>query len=179
MTGVSIHLEPYELKVIMVTDESENMDDLVSENKTFDASQEEVNGPWKVSFAQNEDYPHFTGEIVLDDLHNILRENPKFSGIIRYENTFVSDGKDSELILENAYESAEVWCNSKYAGIRFCPPYKYDLSDLLKDGTNTIRIEVRTTLERKVYYLPGNKGFFNAEEVISPEGIIGKVLLNH
>ena len=135
----------------------------------------EVTGPWKVSFAENENYPDFTDEMTMDVIENILK--PYFSGVVRYEASFTSSEGAHELELENAYESAEVWVNGEYAGERICPPYRFDLTGLCREGENTLRIEVRTTLERKVYQMMGGKGMFGAPmmNVVTPSGIVGKV----
>ena len=40
--------------------------------------------------------------------------------------------------------------NGVSAGIRIVPVYRYDIAALVKEGSNTLTIEVATTLERAV-----------------------------
>ena len=47
------------------------------------------------------------------------------------------------------YEDVEVFVNGQSLGIQVLPPFWYDISGALKDGRNTLRIEVATTLERE------------------------------
>jgi hypothetical protein len=42
-------------------------------------------------------------------------------------------------------EAAQVWVNGKYAGSVWKPPYRVDVSGLLKAGDNAIRITVANT----------------------------------
>ena len=55
------------------------------------------------------------------------------------------------MILEitDAGEDVEVFINGKSAGIQVLPPFRFDISNLLQDGKNSLRIEVATTLERE------------------------------
>ena len=81
-----------------------------------------------------------------------------------------------QLEIEDVFESAEVWVNGEFAGMRLCPPYRFDIDGLCKDGTNEVRIEVRTTLERKVHAITGGMSFFGPEFlVVAPSGILGEV----
>ena len=48
----------------------------------------------------------------------------------------------------------EVFVNGVSAGIQIAAPYRYDLSSLVKEGENELRIEVATTLEREMSQHP-------------------------
>lgn len=169
-------IEPYEMMVIVVPKNADAYKDAAA-LPVYGTEKTEVTGPWKVSFTENENYPDFTDEMTMDVIENILHVKPYFSGVVRYEASFTASEGAHELELENAYESAEVWVNGEYAGERICPPYRFDLTGLCREGENTLRIEVRTTLERKVYQMMGGKGMFGAPmmSVVTPSGIVGKV----
>ncbi|MBR1496087.1 MAG: hypothetical protein IJ617_00485 [Oscillospiraceae bacterium] len=170
----TVTIEPYEMLIVIVTPEAVE----AQEEPACAGGGTEIAGPWRVSFTENERYPDFDNEIRLDTPENILKYQPDFSGVIRYENSFRSTAGNHELLLEDAYESAEVWVNGQYAGMRFAPPYRFDLGGLVRDGENELRIEVRTTLERKVHKLTGGMGFLGPEyNVVLPSGIVGKVTL--
>ena len=86
---------------------------------------------------------------MLSEICSFSREYPDFSGWIAYETSFAGKtGRQTILELTEVYESAEVFVNGRCAGRCICPPYRYDLTALLQDGENQLRIEVATTLER-------------------------------
>ena len=81
------------------------------------------------------------------------------------------------LKLTDCYESAEVFVNGILQGERIAPPYVFALQNL-KEGTNTLIIEVRTTLERMVHKMTGGMTHFGPEmNVVLPEGLTGPVTL--
>lgn len=108
--------------------------------------------PWTRSVCAAIDYPHFSGaqETALPD--NLAAEQPDFSGFVRYESHFSFSGT-GRIILEitDAAEGVEVFVNGSSAGIQIVPPYRYDLSEWVRAGENTLTIEVATTLERQCY----------------------------
>ena len=110
---------------------------------------------WKRSLCRSIDYPAFQKEkrITLPDA--LAEEEPLFSGFVRYENT-ISCKKGEGLLLEisKAAEGVEVFVNGVSAGIQIAAPYRYDLSSLVKEGENELRIEVATTLEREMSQHP-------------------------
>ncbi len=175
-TEIALKLKPYEMAVFVITsDDSELKSQAVTpiEPKSIGRV---VAGTWKVSFTENENYPNFKDEIQMTELGNILDQKPDFSGIIRYEISFEGKEADSYLELEDAFEAAEVWINDEYAGSSLCPPYIFETAGKVKDGTNTLRIEVRTTLDRLVNKLTGGAGFLGPDiKIVSPSGIIGDV----
>ena len=116
---------------------------------------------------------------MVDELHDIGRLARDFSGFIRYENTFTLSGDSDlpeKLVIDQAYEGVEVWVNDSYAGMVIALPYVFDIKDKVKTGENTLRIEVATTLYRKVSGMEDkNNPFRNPPIVQEPIGIIGDV----
>lgn len=138
---------------------------------------QEIREMWKVSVCESEEYPNFRLCGSMKELHDIGRILPNFSGYIRYESTFQGK-REEEVILEieDAYEGVEVWVNEEYAGRCICQPYHFDISNSVQDGRNRVRIEVATTLYRKVRSLGKVKNVLAPfEAVIEPSGIVGKV----
>ena len=70
----------------------------------------------------------------------------------------------------------EVFVNGQSLGIQVLPPFWYDISGALKDGRNTLHIEVATTLERENYSVPQQMGLPKPEPK-DPSGISGEVHL--
>lgn len=83
------------------------------------------------------------------------REKPDFGGFVRYDKVFdltETEAASDNIILEipDAAEGVEVFVNGVSAGIQIVPVYRYDIAALVKEGSNTLTIEVATTLERAV-----------------------------
>ncbi len=111
---------------------------------------------FRVSSCKSIDYPNFTNEEIVTKLVPYSHKYPKFSGYIVYETIIESDvteilknGNQVELYVENAGEDVEVFVNGKSAGIQVLPPFCFDITNLLEQGKNILRIEVATTLERE------------------------------
>lgn len=133
-----------------------------------------LTGPFKVSFASQENYPNFTDEILLEQLKPIQKVKGKeeFSGVIRYEMTFWSDKKiPTYLTLNRVYEGARVSLNGSDNMIRICPPYRFDLSEYVQKGENQLVIEVTTTLARK------NQDWLSQFILMEPIGITESIML--
>lgn len=180
--GIRLTIHPFEMKVIIIpaADTQTDLDAFVSPSKTLGEKICEIAGPWAAAFTENDIYPDFVDETILNSLDNILKLCPDFSGIIRYENRFdLTDTTDVALAIEDAYESVDVWCNGRYVGERICPPFVFDLSKTAVTGSNMLRIEVRTTLERKVHVLTGGKSLFGPTMLmVKPEGLIGSAAIH-
>ncbi len=176
-TRIKLTLEPYEMAVLVIAEDEKRYKNCARAPYTMGAKVAQMEDGCNVSFVENENYPQFADTVTMQQPENVLRYQPDFSGVIRYEGT-VTLSAEKELILsiEDAYESVEVWCNGTYAGERICPPYRFDISGLTHEGTNDIRMEVRTTLERRVHALTGGKSPFGPQfGVVPPSGIIGSV----
>ena len=63
---------------------------------------------------------------------------------MRYETVFELGETKAVLTLEDAYEAVEVWVNGEYAGMKIAPPYRFDLSGIVRNDKNDLRIEVTT-----------------------------------
>lgn len=135
---------------------------------------------WKRSVCASIDYPKFEDEKQVTLPDSLEQEAPLFSGFVKYEKTYdrPADIKQVILEIEDAGEAVEVFVNDHSAGIQIVAPYIYDLSMLTKTGDNQIRIEVATTLERKMSTIPDPIRTYMGLEQKVPEcasGIHGKV----
>ena len=125
-------------------------------------------------------------ETVLEQRSPLSGKYPDFSGWVAYEQTFESKAEEKTVLeLTEVYETAEVFVNGVSAGRVIAPPYRFDLTELIKDGENTLRIEVATTLERAVAKIQRETkdpmaGFvFDRREagVLHPYGLLGTATL--
>ena len=136
---------------------------------------------WKRSVCASLSYPKFGEEKEVELPDQLAREQPDFSGFVRYESSFfvrygkrkeetaesakaaqkredteplsvdLEDGGGLLLELTEAWEGVELFVNGRSAGIQIAKPYRYDLTEYIQEGVNSFVIEVATTLERKCY----------------------------
>ena len=73
----------------------------------------------------------------------------------------------------------EVWINDKYAGMKVCPPYRFNITGLAVTSENQIRIEVANTLDREFRAMEPNSPMLRLRGVtpLAPSGIVGDVTI--
>ena len=142
------------------------------------AAELQLTGPWDVARCAARDYPAFSAPVRMEQLQNMARLYPDFSGFFRYETAFQLPAVPAaaSLTLEHAGEGAEVWVNGRYAGMRICAPYCLDLTGLLQAGTNSLRIEIATTLDRAARAGGGGRNIMGTLP-LAPTGLWGQVTL--
>lgn len=111
-----------------------------------------LDGPWKVRFPSGWGAPD---SVSLDKLISWTdHENPGiryFSGIARYEKEFAVARKwlhnDSRLYLElgRLWSVGEVFLNDHSLGIVWKPPFRVDITEAVKPGSNKLEVEVANT----------------------------------
>ncbi|GAB3943051.1 hypothetical protein GCM10028805_08650 [Spirosoma harenae] len=80
-----------------------------------------------------------------------------FSGIATYQKSFqykpvAGMAKNGRLYLDlgNISKVGEVWLNNKSLGIVWTPPYRVDITDVLRSGTNTLKIDIANTWSNRL-----------------------------
>ena len=126
------------------------------------------NRGWTRSQCESICYPDFERPVSVDLPDKLAEEQPRFSGLVRYEKQITLDTVPAACILEitNASDSVELFVNGDSLGVQIPAPCLYDLTPYLRSGENNIAIEVATTLERAL-----------CENPKCPSGIHGEVNL--
>lgn len=183
--SLNVSIEPLK-SLIVVFDKNENS---FTMNKMCYSSIDEINksnelikfsnDQWKRSTCSGIDYPNFKDEKLINLPDSLVKENPDFSGFIRYENTFNistnhNDSNHFILNISDAYEGVEVFINEKSLGIQIVPNFIFDISKEIIQGENKIKIEVATTLEREMFKAP-SKSIRPPPQPKDPLGINGLV----
>ena len=122
-----------------------------------------MNGSWNLSF--KEGGPVLPQKQILPNLKNWTDLNKDtllytFSGIGIYETSVVVDKKNSQdfiLKLGKVNESAKVFVNGKEAGISWSFPFELSIGRFLKQGKNTITIEVANLMANRIRYMDQHK----------------------
>ncbi len=84
----------------------------------------------------------------------------RFSGIANYETTIQLDkqqDKSYRLSLGTVGESARIFVNDQEAGVLWAHPFQLEIGELLRDGNNSIRIEVANLMANRVRDLDRRK----------------------
>ena len=155
-TVLNLEIDKYESKILIFT----NKDDFeyeVEENKHL-IKTKLIDTPVEISFSKALDYPNFTKGKTYPKLKSMELNEELFdySGTIRYNWNFKTNHnkfKKAILDINGVSEVVEVFLNNKKIGVKISDPYKYDISDSLKNGNNNLIIEVTNTLgnEQKDY----------------------------
>jgi hypothetical protein len=133
----------------------------------------ELRPTYTVEIADSENLSEFRPLCVTDKLFNIGAPEhlPDFAGKARYTFSLEVDnaGSNAAIDLGQVGQTARMWVNGEYAGIRVAAPYRFEIGGLLRKGENTIVVETADTLARKV------RDRFSEYLQIPPAGMIGPV----
>ncbi|BFT74433.1 glycosylhydrolase-like jelly roll fold domain-containing protein [Paenibacillus sp. P36] len=169
---VQLELSPYESIILL---NGAALGGYTASPRYAVSSEAELQGEWRVSTADSEHYPQFTEWGKLTALTNMSRPDylPRFSGTFRYEMEFAWRESTNNVLLDlgEVYETAEVWLNGELAGVCICPPYRMEVHGLIKQGSNSLVIEVTNTLVKD------QRDYLSSFVQQEPSGLIGPVTL--
>ena len=171
---LSLNLEPGEAKIYVSDMDVSDM--VVTSKKPVSTRCMILDKPYKVSLATAKEYPVYKITFTLNQLEDLSKrhEGDHFHGAIRYETTFNwNKEKLGELVFTQASESLQVWVNGEKAGKRVGPPYRYDISEFLMEGTNILEFETITTLFAQL------EDNLSTCYLIPPMGIVGNVKIEY
>ncbi|KKI92392.1 glycosyl transferase family 2 [Bacillus sp. SA1-12] len=169
---INLSLAPYESVIMLIGEEMKNIP--VVQQPKVDRGME-VKGNWEVSITTSEQYPAFQVWKEMNTLKNLSlsEELPSFTGTFRYKIEFVwnQTAMPIQIDLGDVFETADVWLNGDHVGIRICPPYRLDIEGFVKQGVNTLIIEVTNTLVK------AQRDFLSQFAQQEPSGLLGPVRL--
>ncbi len=156
-TVVPLKLAPYESAFIVFRSKAGEMPTPadVSVNYGYTETIAEPDGAWTVKFDAAKRGP--SEPVTMEKLQDISRSDDPgiryYSGMLTYENTFelpkVPEGRVfADLGALTAM--AKVWINGEYAGGAWTPPYRVDITGLVKQGRNELTVEVTTTWRNRL-----------------------------
>ncbi|CAN7309530.1 glycosyl hydrolase [Paenibacillus sp. LjRoot153] len=106
--------------------------------------------PVLLSWTELEGMEHFSGKMTYEKLFEFT-ESLAYKGIM--------------LDLGNAHEMVRVWINGIEIGVRMWKPYVFDITQVVRQGWNEIRVEVTNTLANR----------YDGQSL--PSGLIGPVIV--
>jgi hypothetical protein len=156
-----------------------------------------ITGSWKLTFPKNWGAPPSAEFPELKSWTESKDSGIKyFSGTATYLKSFefkkdVSSSNKQSIFLDLGTISkvGEVWLNDQPLGISWTKPHRYDITDLIKSGANTLRIEVVNTWsnriigditsEKKYTYtnlnVRGSRELLWTQTPLVPSGLLGPV----
>ncbi|WP_373398978.1 glycosyl hydrolase [Algoriphagus halophilus] len=116
---------------------------------------------WSLTFKEGQ--PHLPSSQQMETIHPWTNQGDPsaddFSGQANYTSNFdleKNEGKRYVLQVDQVYESAKVWINGEYAGAIWSIPFQLDVTEHLKNGQNSIKIEVASLMANSIRYLDRN-----------------------
>ena len=115
-----------------------------------------IEGPWEVTFPKGWGAPaaeSFTQLISWTDSNN---DGIKyFSGMATYKKSFTFSGDHNErerifLDLGDLEKVGDTWLNGQHLGIAWTKPHCYDITNVIRDGQNELRIEIANTWSNRL-----------------------------
>ena len=151
-----------------------------------------IDTPWTLTFQEGMRGP--AEPLKMDTLRSLSTiEDPAvkfFSGQVDYANTFTLDAKpEGRLYLDlgKVMVMARVYVNDQYAGGVWTRPYRVNVTDLVAEGENTVRVEVVNNWQNRLVgdqQLPEEErrtyatvNPFNAGSGLQESGLMGPVRL--
>jgi len=199
---ISLPLKLEQISSVFVVFKTGNnhTDDLVADKRrsaTVGLAQPDIalTGPWRLKFPAGRGAP---ASIKLDALKSWTELEPEgaqvFSGTARYTTSmqvperFVDNGLTLELDLGEVAEVAEVSVNGTPTGVTWKPPYRVDVSGLLKPGLNHLEVKVTNLWHNRIvgdlrypeageFAKTNMKHKFDADMDLLRSGLIGPVVL--
>ena len=127
---------------------------------------------WSIDICKETEFPKFVHHRSSSELFDVTGadELPSFTGNIKYSTKVILDAnKNKTLDLGSVGTTAEVKINGIHVGTRIFQPYRFDISDAVKDGENTIEVLVTNTCVFE------QRDKFSRFMAIRPSGILGPV----
>lgn len=121
-------------------------------------SEKVIDGAWEVFFPDGWGAPE---KVIFPELQSWTTSEVEgikyFSGTARYEKQFIHAMHPNDhpkartyLDLGDLSHVAEVGLNGKTLGITWAKPYRFDVTDRLKPGINTLKVEVANTWSNRI-----------------------------
>ncbi|WP_228530264.1 glycosyl hydrolase [Tamlana sp. I1] len=110
---------------------------------------------WKLNFEQGWDTPETIEISELESLTKLENDAIKhYSGTTIYSKTFQLNelGQHTIIDLGEVANIAEVWCNGKKVGVKWAPPFEFDISDVIVKGDNLLEIKITNTWRNQLIY---------------------------
>ena len=120
------------------------------------STEKKLDGPWQVHFDTSFGGP---ATAKFEQLHSWTQSEDErvkyYSGIGTYHKSFFYEKviKNDERIyldLGKLSQVADVWLNKNHLGISWSQPHQFDITDIIKNGENNLKIEIANTWSNRI-----------------------------
>ncbi|MBQ8552513.1 MAG: hypothetical protein IJ428_06845 [Clostridia bacterium] len=169
--SIPLTLAPYNMLVLLIGDTTEVGDiPLIFEAAVGNVA--ELAPTWKIELCREQELPNYTLWKTTDTLENVTGHDalPDFTGNMRYTAKIeLSCGKRVVLDLGEVGQTAEVKLNGKPVGVRIYPPYRFDVTEAVRNGENELEVVVANTCTFE------QRDNFSKFLLIKPSGLLGPI----
>lgn len=191
-TVVPMKMEKDECVFVVFRKPGKPASDRLEANYPQPVAVQELGGEWRVAFESAFKTPRPITLSTLTDLSEHPNDSVRFfSGTATYTTTATlkpaAKGERLQLRFGEVGTMAKVYVNGQYAGGVWTTPYTLDVTDLVRDGQNEIKVEVVNTWVNRIVgdlNLPESERevycFVNphrADSPLPPSGLIGKAVV--
>ncbi len=123
--------------------------------KTIDVDEQLLQTDWELTFEDGWDTPKSITLPVLKSLTNVEHDAVKhYSGTTTYSKVFrlASTGKAVTIDLGAVSNIAALWCNGKKVGVKWAPPFSFDITDVVQEGENNLVVQVTNTWRNQLIF---------------------------
>lgn len=154
-TVVPMKLEKGECVFVVFREKGEPTANTVEANYPAPTRVQEVKGIWNITFESAFKTPRPMQMEVLQDLATVDNDSVKyFSGTATYTTSTKLEKADNDdrmfIRFDKVGAMGKVYINGKYAGGVWTTPYRLDVTDYVKNGTNEIKVEVVNTWVNRI-----------------------------
>ncbi len=168
---VTVKLTPYQSELLLFDQLPAEFRQRLSEPGTWE-NQKEPRLLWEIELLEQGKEDRFRKVREASELFSITgREGwPQFSGRIRYRTElWLEEGIGAGIDLGQVGGTAKLAINGIELGMRICAPYRWDISEVARGGSNLVEVEVANTLVHRL------RDRFSEYMQIRPSGLLGPV----
>lgn len=168
---IPLVLAPYNMILLIIGDSTDaDSSNLIFEEESGESA--EVTPLWSIAVCREPDLPDYREWRMTDKLVNVTAEDDMldFSGNMCYRTKItLESGARTVIDLGNVGQTAELKLNGVSAGARIYPPYRFDVTELVRDGENNLEVTVANTCTFE------QRDAFSKFLLIKPSGLLGPV----
>lgn len=169
---ISVSLEPYQNLIIGFGMELDGVPDYEQKEYAY----EQLNLKFRIEVSASGGQEPFGLYKLYKEDSSLININSyehlqEFCGVIRYqaEFDFIGESQDTVIDLGIVGEIAEVSLNGIYAGEAICPPYRFPVGQMLRQGKNRLEIKVTNNPAYR------EKDRYSRFIALTPTGLLGPV----
>ncbi|MFD2099055.1 glycosyl hydrolase [Flagellimonas iocasae] len=187
-TIIPVDFAPWEAFFVVFEEDTDETEHIVP--NTTETEIQTIAGPWEVTFQEDRGAPASATFETLGSWTVNKDDGIKFfSGTATYTNTVTMDEVPTSgkviLDLGEVKDVAEVTVNDKNLGVLWKTPFTTDITDVIKTGENTLKINVTNVwanrlirdaqpeVQEKITYT--TMPFYQGNEPLLPSGLLGEV----